>query len=396
MTTYRPLTEDEATQYRTYTRYAFAPQDQDPDESLESALRSVGDRRGVFVDDGDPVAVGTHHWFESHVRGNKLSTPGLSALAVPPEHRRQGHAETLLRSSLEEYRRRGDHISVLWPFAYRFYRSLGWEQSYRYVSYEVDPSVLRAAGTALDGTAHPVTEDDWHLLDGIYQAATEPYDLAFDRSEAWWRNRCFRSWRGEHHGYVWRDADDRPRGYVLYYFDGRTSDRDLVVYDLAATDPAAYHQVYRFLGDHDSQVGTVSLTEPEAAPLLDALSVRTDIETTLHGGVMVRLVDAVTALEALDYPGAADGTVVLDIADPLVDWHDDPVEVAIEDGAATVRRTGATPDVSTDIATLSAIAVGARPTQSMVDAGRISGDPTAIDRLATAFPPRRVRCFDRF
>lgn len=397
MPTYRPLTDDEDELYQAYTRYAFAPQVTDPDEELAAILRRVGDRRGLFESGSDtPVAVCSHHWFESTVRGQRLSTPGVAAVAVPPEHRRRGHARTLLRASLEEYRQRGDQLSVLWPFEYGFYRSLGWEHAHRLVHHELNPSALRSVATPADGSFEPVDEDDWALLDAVYGASIEGFDLAFDRPESWWRSRLFRSWNGEHHVYLWRDATGEPRAYASYLFDGQSRDRTLTVYDAAATDSVAAHQLYRFLGDHDSQVGTVQLTEPASAPLLDALDRRQGVETTLHGGVMVRLVDVPDALSALSYPATASGTVVIDIDDPLIAWHDEPIAVTFEDGTATATRTDANPTVSTDIATLSAIAVGARTVDRYVDAGRITGDTEAIDQLAAAFPPRRVHCFDRF
>lgn len=397
MTSYRPLADDEVDSFLAYTQYAFNPQSTpDPDADLEGP-RSVGDARGVFVDGIDrPVAVCAQLWFEATVRGVPLSMPGLSAVAVPPEYRRQGYARTLVRNSLKEYRDRGDHLSILWPFKTAFYRSLGYGRGHRYVIHEVDPASLQHIDVTQHGRFRPVDADEWATLDAVYDAATDGYELAIDRTEDWWRHRVFESFQGEHYAYVWDDDAGDPRGYLIFRHSGNHRDRTLSVVDMAATDPNARRQLYRFLGDHDSQVSTVKLTEVPDAPLLDHLPVRSGIETTLHPGTMVRLVDVPSVLETIDYPPDVSGSLVIDVEDDLVGWHDAPIELTLADGDATVTRTDATPTIELDIGVLSAIVAGLRPVERFVAAGDIEGAREDIDLLAAAFPPRQVMCFDRF
>lgn len=398
MPRYRPLTDDEEDLFRSYARYAFRPQlSPDKADDTPDGPRRVGDRRGLFPDDGDdPVAVCAHLWFEADIRGCRLSTPGLSAVATPPEYRRQGHASDLLRHVLEEYRERGDHVSVLWPFKYAFYRDLGWEEAYRFVHHEVEPDRLQTAAATPAGEFSPVSPDEYHLVDEVYRRCTDGYDLAFARDETWWRHRLFESWFGQHYVYRWIDDDGTTRGYLIFRHDGDDRDRTLAVYDHGATDAEAYRQLCRFLADHDSQVGSIRMAEPIEGTLRDHLETRGGVETTIHGGAMVRLVDAPRTLEAISLPADVEATVVLDIADDLVDWHDGALEVAISDGAAMCTRTDSDPEVALDIGTLSAIVVGAQPVSRYVDTGDLTGDTDAIAALEAAFPPRPVWCPDWF
>ncbi len=398
MTLYRPLTDDEDELFRSYTRYAFRPQ-LSPDQADESptAPRTVGERRGLFIeDDARPRAVCAHFWFESCVRGVQLSTPGLSAVATPPEYRRQGYARELFVHTLEEYRERGDHLSILWPFKFSFYRDLGWAEAYRYAHHEVEPAALRTVGGDTTGSFHRIDPDDIDLLDPIYRAFTQSYDLAIHRDETWWRKRIAVSWWGEHYIYVWRDDDGVDRGYLVFRYEGDHRDRELIVYDFAASDATAYRQLCRFLADHDSQTDRVKLFESIDTPLLDHLRSRAGVETSVNNGAMVRLVDAKRTLEAIEYPQEASASVVLQLDDDLVDWHEEPIRLDVSDGSASVEQISADPEVILDIGTLSAMVVGARPVSRYVDAGEIEGEPAAVAALDATFPPRSVWCLDWF
>ncbi|MBP1922976.1 putative acetyltransferase [Halorubrum alkaliphilum] len=103
-------------------RYAFAPEQGPYDPEADDDDREhLADYRGLF-DDDEPVAVCGHHDFTLRIRGSDRDVAGLSAVASPPEHRRQGNIERILRESLAEYHDDDVHVSVLWPFEYGFYR----------------------------------------------------------------------------------------------------------------------------------------------------------------------------------------------------------------------------------------------------------------------------------
>jgi len=85
---------------------------------------------------------------------------------------------------------------------------------------------------------------------------------------------------------------------------------------------------------------------------------------------MVRLVDAATALEALDPDPEIETAFSLSVSDPLVDWNDETFRVAVADGTVAVEPTvdgevdksevdGAeAADAAIDIGTLSQLYVG--------------------------------------
>lgn len=107
MADYRPLPEDHEEVFHEYVHYGFSPEEgpseYDPEDLPERA--KLGSKRALYPDgsaDAAPVSVCKHYWFDARVRGDVHAVPGLSAVATPPERRRQGHVRRLLAASLEE------------------------------------------------------------------------------------------------------------------------------------------------------------------------------------------------------------------------------------------------------------------------------------------------------
>lgn len=406
MTEYRPLPESQREVFFEYVSYAFSPTDgppeYDPDEHDTPRAR-MGSPHGLYPDgapeDADPLSVCRHHWFDARVRGEFHPTPGLSAVATPPEHRRSGYGRDLLRAALAEYRDRGDRFSVLWPFRYRFYRQYGWDTANRTLSIECEPEVLSFATAdgitrdGGDGRYRRIEANHYDRLESAYEADSRRYGLSIDRTEEWWRRRVFERWDDDPFVYGW-ERDGEIRGYVVYRISGKWGDRTMHVDELAAAGPGAYRRLLAFCGDHDSQVARVQFSEPEDSLLPDIASDPDDLDCELEDGPMVRIVDVAATLSALSYP-PIDADVTLAVSDPLADWNDGTFSLAVADGTGRCERvtggesTGDS-DVRLDVGALSQLAVGARSAGRLERTGRLAGSPEAIDCLDTTFPETDV------
>jgi predicted acetyltransferase len=338
--------------------------------------------------------------------------PGLSAVASPPEHRREGNVTRMLAESLAEYRERGDFLTALWAFEHSFYERHGWGLATKFTEYECDPDALAFARDSplAGGSFRKLEDDDWELLDSVHAAAHEGYDLAIDRTEEWWREKIFDNWRGDPYVYGWADDAGEIRGYVVYHVEDDEGKR-LQAKELVAADRAARTNLLRFLANHDSQVERVSFYGPNETSLLDAARDPGDIDCEVHPGPMVRLVDVPAALEALDYPADLDAEFTLSVSDSLADWNDDTFRVAVEAGRATCERTAdrgadadeadgddeANADVTTGIGALSQVFVGYH---SVEDAETLADldirTPETRDALAAMFPERDVFLHEGF
>lgn len=391
---YRELAEDDRRRFREIATYAFQPENHEPDFELDDPGANLGAQRALY-EDGEPRAICQHYWFESRVRGDPTATPGLSVVATPPEHRRQGLVKRLLAESLAEYRDRGAAFSLLWPFEYAFYANFGWERANRRTRVECPPAALAVARGAESGNWRQVTGDEWAAFDSVYETARAGVDLALDRDEAWWRHRLFERWGTEHYAYL-LERGDEPAGYLLYTVeegDGRT----LSVRDVAATDHAAWLGCLAFLSQHDSQVGTVSLPQPHGRDLYAVVDRPGDLTVTVQDGPMARVVDVETALSGLAVPDDAAATLAIEVTDPLVDWTEGVWAVTVDEGGATVTQTDAEPDATASIGALSELALGARP----VEAVRRTSDLTVVDEsvaetLGTLFPERPLALREHF
>jgi predicted acetyltransferase len=414
MVEYRPVRDERIDEFRGVLQYAFSPSETpetyETVEDLPGPAR-VGARRGLFEssgtdaggEDGDDLrCVCAHHWFTVGLRGEEHPLAGLSAVATPPEYRRQGLVERLLGESLREYRERGQHLSALWPFEYGFYRRYGWVRAGSYARYECPPDALSFAIELTDdsGAFRELAPDEYGELNRVLDAHNEGRALGMRRTKEWWQYRVFEGWDRDRYVYGW-EQDGELRGYVVYLVEEDEGETELVARDLAFVDREAHLQLLCFLSYHDSQVERVVVHGlPERDPLLfDLAEDPRAIECELRPGPMVRVVDVPAALEALSYPPDAKGRLTIAVSDSLADWNDGTFAVEVADGAATCRQVGGreaasgddSPDVTIDVDTLSQLYVGHFPVERAVRAGELSAGTDAVRELLEAmFPPQDV------
>src|SRR5205809_5434910 len=120
----RPLREDELDPFMNMAAQAFRVSPGDARRWRQNI--DWRELRGLFVD--GQLRVGLR-LIEMPLMfgGVSIITGGLSAVATPPEFRRQGLIGRLIRATLEEIRGRGWPLSALYPFYYPFYKRYGWE-----------------------------------------------------------------------------------------------------------------------------------------------------------------------------------------------------------------------------------------------------------------------------
>jgi len=404
---YRPFPEERDDEFSAFMRYAFSPErgPYDP-EADDDDREHLAEYRGLF-DGEEAVAVCGHHDFTLRIRGRDRDAAGLSAVASPPEHRRRGHIERLLRESLTEYRSDGVRYSVLWPFEHPFYRRYGWATVSRYRWAKTPPEQLAFAADATDGSDRAgefrrLDADDHERAADLLAATADRYDFTMARTAAWWRERTLRGWQTDPFVYG-LDRDGDLRALLSYTFTERDDGdgKAMVVSDAAVADPAAWDEVFRFCRDHDSQVERVRLRLPADVSLLDRVDDPRAVTEEVRAGPMFRLVDVPAALRELAPDPALDAAFTLAVDDPLVDWHDRPVRVTVADGEVAAERIAAEnhsggveedADVTAGIGPLSQLYAGYRDVDDLrahaaLDVDDGPGEDLAAD-LAALFPPR--------
>ncbi|WP_435197098.1 GNAT family N-acetyltransferase [Natronomonas sp. EA1] len=374
----RPLSDDEL--FVRYIRYAFRPQDGPdlPDDWQESMDPPI-EEFGLYGADEAPVSVCSYYTFDTQLRGVRFDVSGISTVATPPEHRRQGYVAEMLRQ-LVDATRDTHPISALWPFEYPFYRKYGWAQCSTYVEWTAPPAALHAAASDGSGAFRRVEADDWALLDAVHERAVADTALGVSHTEDWWRERVFRGWREDPYVYVYEE-DGEPRAYLSYSVLG-DEERTLQVRTHAATE-GYVGQLLGFLANHDSQVAQVRFTTAREFDLLARVEDPRELTCEVKPGPMVRLEDVPRTLDAIDY--AADGSVTVTLSDPLFD-REDTYSLVVADGHATCEPTAEPPDATLELGAFSQLVVGHREAATLADADELDADPATVKTLGALFP----------
>lgn len=403
MADYRPVPDERMADRRRISAYAFDASSgpYDPQEGVSDRLEryyGFDERRGLF-DGAEMVATCGHVPFTVRVRGEWLPMGGLTGVATPPEHRHRGYVTDLVEASLREYRDREWPLAALLPFDESFYARYGWATGCRYHEATAETEALEPVAVECDGdgTFERVRPDEIDRLRPVYEDWLDGIGLATRRSDDWWRDRVFHIHESELFCYAWA-RDGAVRGYLLYEVD--TGDGGtLRVDEMAYADHDALANLLRFCYHHDAQVDTVELVGRALDSLVDLVPDRDALEVTVNAGQMVRVVDVVSALEAISYPRVEAADVVLDVTDDHAPWNDRQFAVSVDDGDVTVEagdETG-TADASLPIDTLSQLLVGYRS----VESARASADvdvasEAAADSLVRMFPGRPTYLPERF
>jgi predicted acetyltransferase len=149
---------------------------------------------------------------------------------------------------------------------------------------------------------------------------------------------------------------------------------------MAALSPTSQLALWAFLAQLD-RVTKVSfnLFHPDD-PLMWALTDLNRVTTTeVEEFLWIRVLDVPRALAAR--PWAADGTLVLEVDDPLGPAAG-RFAVTTADGAATVVRTDDAADVRLTAETLGSLYLAGVPVRLLHRAGRIDGTDDAVGRFA--------------
>jgi len=400
MVDYRPLPDSALDRYRAYLSYAFNPTGErfDPEEADElPAPAEIGERRGLFEDD-ELVAVCAHHLFDTRIRGDWHEMGGLSAVATPPENRRQGLTERMLAETVAEYGNRGLFLAALWPFSSQFYAKYGWATANRVLRQEGPPSAFAFTREQEAGSFFEADPEGWESLQAVRDAHRDGYDLTIDRTEEWWEKRVFQGWQSDPYVYGW-EIDGEVEGYLVYTID-ETADGDsqIQTWDFGYATHRARLNLLRFLANHEDQIDSVQLTGHPDSLVMDLAPDPSNLSYTLHAGPMIRLTDVVAGLSAISYPEAVEAAVTIEVQDGLADWNDGTFDVVVEDGSGTVTRSDTAPAVTFDVGTLSQLFVGYR---SMAELARERDTVTvhsseAVPDLDAAFPTRSVSLSEHF
>jgi|GEM_PF-2827113 len=389
MGTFRPITDDERARHQSIKDHVWG-EGGVPDYEADDVPEALG-QRWAYVADGEFRSICTLMEIDVQVAGEWRAVGGIRGFVTPPQHRGEGYGRRLLRAALSEFAERGLAYTLLWPESVAYYRRHGWGLVDTQTEYAFPPEAMADPGVA--GSFERVDADEYDRLATVWRDYASAYELAFRRSESWWRERVLDdAW-----AYLWTpEAGDDPAGYVVYTLD--RDDAVLTVADLAYRSEPARRQLLAFLDRHAPQADRVEWCCPAERRLLFEAADPDAVTVSSAPGASGRITDLAGAIEALPAERAPTAPVTVAVSDPLVDANDGLFRVETDLTCTRVDPDDTTgePDLAVDATTLAQLYVGTLSVQTAAERERLTATDDAVAALASTFGSRDVYVSDFF
>lgn len=336
------------------------------------------------------------------VPGGEVPASAITAVGVLPDHRRRGVMRQMLDWVIADARDRDEPVAVLWASEAAIYQRFGFGNGTLSSHFEVERSriAFRKPLPSGDGVRIRLVspEEAFRLFLPIYESVRTTVPGSLSRPVIRWKNQLLPDAEWMRHGngpkyLAVLEVDGQPRGYAIYRiksdWDPRGPKSNLLVSELFGLDPEAEQALWEWVFAMDL-VGTVrGWRQPLPNPLQQWVIEPRRLGLTIGDGLWLRLLDVPAALEARTYAG--EGTVVMDLHDPMIDANAGRWQVAIRGGRATVTRTEATADLTLDVAALASVYLGAVRFGDLHRAGRVRvANADALQTADVAFTSFRA------
>ncbi|MEX1172589.1 MAG: GNAT family N-acetyltransferase [Chloroflexota bacterium] len=336
------------------------------------------------------------------VPGGEVAASGITAVGVRPDHRRRGVMRRMLDWVIQDARDRDEPVAVLWASEAAIYQRFGFGSGTLSSHFEVDRSriVFRGPAVSRDGIRLRLVgpEEAFRLFLPIYESVRTSVPGSLSRPVVRWKNQLLPDAEWMRHGngpkyLAVLEVDGQPRGYAIYRiksdWEPRGPKSSLLVSELFGLDPEAEQVLWEWIFAMDLVSTVRGWRQPFPNPLQQWVVEPRRLGLTIGDGLWLRLLDVPAALEARTYAG--EGTVVLEVHDPMFAGNAGRWEVAVRGGRASVTRTEAEADLALDVAALASTYLGAVRFGDLHRAGSVRvSNPDALQTADVLFTPFRA------
>ena len=359
-------------------------------ESTERFTRNLRPER-VHAARENGTMVGAAGAFEHEltVPGGTVRAAGVTIVGVLPTHRRRGLMAELMRTQIDDVRRRGEPLAYLWASEAGIYGRFG----YGLASLAGEINLPRERTRFLlpvepVGRTRIVDADEaLATFPAVYEAARRPG--MFARGETWWRYRKLEDPVEQRRGggplnRVLLEIDGEPAAYALYrshakFEEGANVGRLEVLEAFGAT-PAATRSIWAYLLGIDWLGSFNAYHLPLDHPLLLLLAEPRRLRFRVYDSLFVRLVDVEAALSARGYPGH--GEITIEVEDAFCPWNAGHWRIT-RSGA---ERTDSPGELALDVRELGSVYLGGFTFAQLAEAGRVTElEPGALARADALF-----------
>jgi predicted acetyltransferase len=326
--------------------------------------------------------------------GARVRTAGVTAVGVMPTHRRRGILRRLMARQLEDVRRNGEPLAALVASEGGIYQRFGYGLSILQGAIEIDRdrAQFRTDSSPVGSIRLVDREEARRLMPVAYEPVCAATPGFIERDPAWWDERLadiesHRRGAGPAYRAIY-ERDGEVRGYVRYRIKSEwgtvASNSTLIVNELIAMDPVAERELWRFCFGVDLIARIQYRWGPPSHPLLLMVAEPRRLQLRVSDAIWLRIVDVPSALLARGY--AADGTLVLDVADEFLPDAAGRWRLTVTGGKAKVEPTTDSPDLALDTTDLAAAYLGTFSFGELARANRTEeGTPGARSRADLMF-----------
>jgi predicted acetyltransferase len=369
------------------TAFLFQPAEGEVEQRREGM--TLDRTWGAF--DG-PRVVGTLRSFAT-----ELTVPGLGEVraaaltnvTVSPTHRRRGLLSEMITRDLNDSAERGEAVGILIASEWPIYGRFGYGPATESATYAVDAAQIRFRQPG-EGTVELVDRATLRKEGPpIYERFRAGQPGSIGRRDRWWDlalHQIAQAGEDAPKGWqaIYHSVDGQPEGYVRYKakeeWDDMRPNALLTVEELAATSPAAYHQLWQYCCSVDwvtrVEAPDRSVDEPLPWLVADGRMIR---QKARFDFMWLRVLDVAAALSARTY--AVEGRVTIEVVDPL-GLAQRRYVLAGGPGGATATRTTASADLTLSVSTLGSVYLGGFSLRTLARAGLV--DEHRPGALATA------------
>ena len=395
----RPLTTDDTAQYNALLRYAFQVTDSElaslgwNQKEMERSKKPVLKKTESFgYFDGEKLASQISIYpMKVNLFGQMYRMGGVTGVATYPEYAGRGLMSSLVKQALSSMREKRQSVSMLVPYMIPFYRKKGWEIVSDKMTYTIKDTQLPKR-RKVSGMVERVTIDNEDLRI-VHNAFTRMRHGALLRNDLDWEEY----WRWEADDVlvaVYYDANEEPKGYVVYYIANDV----FRIKELVTINQEARHGLWNYISAHYSMiekvVGTNYTNEPMAFLLEDS-----EIQEEIEPYIMARIVDFEEFIRRYPFD-------IISIYDDLHFVIDDPVmecncgdfSLSWDKEGNTILERGGTKGelVRCDIQTLTAMFYGYKRPTYLKRVERLNAGDKAVRILEDIIPIEQPYFSDYF
>lgn len=402
----RYLTLEDLDDFNNLLRYAFQVSNNelinlgyeiDEIKQAKSAVLSKAKVLGWF--DGEKLASQIAVYpMKMNIHGIIYKMAGITGVATYPEYSNLGLMNDLMIKSIENMKKEGQTISVLYPYSIPFYRRKGWEIISDKMSFEIKDTQLPKTITN-KGRVERVASDSADLIE-LYNEFSHMRHGALIRGDLEWEEY----WRWDVDDTIvaiYYNEKEEAKGFLVYVIENDIFHIKEIVY----LNFEARLGLWNYISAHFSMVDKVHgynyTNEPIAFLLEDS-----EIKETIRPYIMARITDVKGFIN--DYPflrKPKNKKINLIIKDNMAKWNNGSFLIYWDENKNTVckrlnkeyKRNGKDRYIiRMNIQTLTTMLMSYKSPSYLHRIGRIESSIKGINLLESIIPKEQVYFSDYF